>query len=259
VCHDAALVPQALEATLTDIARSYPPALRAGQLEDVPRIAFNVGLVAERVEPGATVCDIGGGVGMFSLGCAALGLRAMLVDDLSDEVNRREGAAALELHREHGVEIVQRDVIEDGLELEPGSLGAVTSFDSMEHWHHSPKGMFHGVRSALADGGLFVISTPNCANLRKRVLMPFGKVKWTSMEEWYEHERFRGHVREPDVEDLRYIARDLGLRDAQVLGRNWMGYRGGTRGRRLAAQLLDRPLRRRPQLCSDIYLIGRAA
>jgi hypothetical protein len=66
-------------------------------------------------------------------------------------------------------------------------------------------------------------------------------------------------VREPDVDDLRYIARDLGLRDAQVLGRNWMGYRGGTRGRRLAAQLLDRPLRRRPQLCSDIYLIGRAA
>jgi SAM-dependent methyltransferase len=256
VCHDAAPVSHVLEATLTEIAMDYPPRLRAAQLEDVARIAFNVGLVAGRVPPGATVCDIGGGIGMFSLGCAALGFNAILVDDLSDEVNRGEGASALELHRARGVEVIQRDVIEDGLELEPRSLGAVTSFDSMEHWHHSPKRLFHGVRGALGENGLFVISTPNCVNLRKRALMPLGRVKWTSMEDWYEPERFRGHVREPDVDDLRYIARDLDLRDVRVLGRNWMGYRGG---RRAVARIVDRPLRRWPQLCSDIYLMGRVA
>ena len=45
------------------------------------------------------------------------------------------------------------------------------------------------------------------------------------MAHWYEPELFRGHVREPDVDDLRYIARDMGLEDvvvakgAEVVGR----------------------------------------
>ena len=77
------------------------------------------------------------------------------------------------------------------------------------------------------------------------------------MQDWYEVERFRSHVREPDVDDLRYIAADLGLESARVIGRNWSGYRSRFRAARLVIPLTDRMLRLRPSLCSDIYLVGR--
>jgi hypothetical protein len=77
------------------------------------------------------------------------------------------------------------------------------------------------------------------------------------MRDWYEVEQFRSHVREPDVTDLRYIAADLGLKNARVIGRNWSGYRSRLRAARIITPLIDRALRLRPSLCSDIYLVGR--
>ena len=76
------------------------------------------------------------------------------------------------------------------------------------------------------------------------------------MDEWYEQPVFGGHVREPDVDDLRYIARDLGLTAVRVHGRNYLGRgHGGAKG--ALAQLADPFLRSRPGLCSDIYLVGQ--
>lgn len=252
-------MPASLKTTLRETALRYPPQVRQVQVQDVERIAFHVKIVSDRVGPDATVCDLGGGVGMFSIGCAAVGMRVLLVDDFADPVNREGGDAALDIHRSWGVEILHRDVITQPLELPVGTLDAVTAFDTMEHWHHSPKQLFHACCDALRAGGLFVLATPNCANLRKRVQMPFGKVQWSSMDDWYESVTFRGHVREPAVDDLRYIADDLGLVDVELLGRNWSGYRGAAAVRRCATLVCDRVLQRFPTLCSDIYLIGRVS
>jgi len=93
----------------------------------------------------------------------------------------------------------------------------------MEHWHHSPKAFFHRVTRSLRPGGLFLLCGPNSVNLRKRFSVPFGRSNWSSMEDWYEQQVFRGHVREPNVNDLRHIARDLGLVVISVFGRNWLG------------------------------------
>jgi hypothetical protein len=48
------------------------------------------------------------------------------------------------------------------------------------------------------------------------------------MDDWNEREQFRGHVREPDVGDLQYIARDPGLRQVRIVGRNWAGQFSGS-------------------------------
>ena len=241
---------------LRSIAREFPPELAALQLADVERIAFHVELVTSRKGTGIAICDVGGGVGLFSLGCATLGMRTTLVDDFRDEVNVRFGPAVLDLHRRYGVEIVERDAVEEGIDFLPSSLDAVTTFDSVEHWHHSPKRLFASIVSVLRPGGLFVLSAPNCVNLRKRVTVPLGSGKWSPMELWYERERFRGHVREPDVDDLRYIADDMGLRNVEIYGRNWMGLASERAAVALAAKALDRLLRLRPSLCSDLYLLG---
>ncbi len=41
------------------------------------------------------------------------------------------------------------------------------------------------------------------------------------------------------------------------MGRNWLGLAHRNPRTRALTRLVDRPLRTRPGLCSDIYLIGR--
>ena len=77
------------------------------------------------------------------------------------------------------------------------------------------------------------------------------------MADWYDRPVFRGHVREPIVGDLLYIARDMGLVDVTIMGRNWLAYQARNPKVRRAAPYVDRILQRRPTLCSDIYLLGR--
>ena len=245
-----------LPSQLRGIADEYPSALRAGQHDDVRRIAFNIELsVADRPK-GASVADIGGGLGLFSAGCAAFGMRSVLVDDFRDPGNIEIAQQVLAVHRRHGVEVLERDVIADGLDLAPGSFDVITTFDSIEHWHHSPKALLHGLVRALKPGGRLVIGAPNCVNLRKRISVPFGIGKWSAMQDWYEEKTFRGHVREPDVADLRYMANDLGLRDVSIIGRNWLGYVHGSPAVRCAMPVVDRMLQPFPSLCSDLYLVG---
>lgn len=246
-----------LRQTLTSIALQYPQDMVPRQLNDILRVEFHIQMALDAAAPRPVeemaIADLGGGVGMFSLGSAAMGVgRCVLVDDFNDPANQREGDDPLKMHQARGVEIFSRDVVADGIADIPGTFDVVTTFESMEHWHHSPKRLFGQVVEKLNPGGSFILGVPNCSKLAKRILTPLGRAKWSTMEDWYEEETFRGHVREADVSDLNYIARDMGLRDIQVLGRNWLL---GTRPPvvlRAAMRVL-----RRPSFCSDIYLIGK--
>lgn len=159
--------------------------------------------------------------------------------------------------KDHGVRVLRRDPLEEGLALEQDSLDAVTSFDSMEHWHRSPKALFREVVRTLKPGGILLLGTPNAANLRKRVEAVLGRTEWSSMNDWYEQPIFRGHVREPTVHDYRYIARDLDLQDVSIIGRNFAGLEQNGPVR-YATLVLDPLLRAFPTLSSNLYLIGRA-
>jgi len=247
--------------TLREVANKYPKPMVAEQLKDIHRIGFNISIALNSVQGKSLseveICDLGGGVGLFSAGCAALGLkRTVLVDDFQDPVNHRIGDSILDVHRSCGVEVISCDVVTDGINDIAGAFDVVSTFDSMEHWHHSPKRLFHAVMAKLKPGGSFILGVPNCVNLRKRIAVPLGRGKWSGMQDWYESEVFRGHVREPDVSDLRYIARDLGLVKIKIYGRNWMGYLSGKPLVRLATKIIDYPLRLKPSLCSDIYMKG---
>jgi SAM-dependent methyltransferase len=250
----------AIGATVESIAREYPAALAEQHLKDVPRVVFHIQRILGATGPRGSVCDIGGGLNLFSLGCAVLGLDATLVDDFSDNppfIYDEIYSAFLTLQRRYGVKLVRADVVRDQPEFPPSSFDAVCSFHSMKHWHHSPKAFFRGVAQSLKPGGLFLLCGPNCVNLRKRITAPLGRSNWSSMEDWYEQNVFRGHVREPHVEDLRYIARDMGLARITVYGRNWLGYNSRWPLVGKLATVADPVLRQFPSLCSDIYVEGR--
>jgi hypothetical protein len=112
-----------VRALLHRLADEYPERWRAAQHADVATIAFYLSIViregdrAHRVRPGRR-------------------RRAVL--------RRCRGPR---LHRKHGIRVLSKDVLTDDLGLEPGSLDAVTPFDSMEHWHHSPRRPFTGCLS----------------------------------------------------------------------------------------------------------------
>lgn len=147
---------------LTSIINRFPDAIRNNMMAQMPRFAFEVDLVRERLPDGATVCDIGGGWGVFALGCAAVGLRPIIVDDWRDpgHEDQETYAAMSRIWDEYGVRRVNRDVLAHGLGMERHSLDAATTFDSLEHWHHSPKKLLHEVAVTLKPCGLIVIATP---------------------------------------------------------------------------------------------------
>lgn len=251
-----------LSEVLNSVANQYPKEMVDRQIQDIPRILYNIGVALNAAAPKhpgeLELCDLGGGLGLFSVGCAAYGLkRTVLVDDFEDSVNHRLGASMLDLHKHLGVEVIESDVIANGIRNIAGQFDIITTFDSMEHWHHTPKRLFHEVVEKLNEDGVFVLGVPNCVNMRKRIAVPIGIGKWSRMQEWYEADKFRGHVREPDVSDLIYIARDMGLRAVKIYGRNWLGYTSANSAIRIATKVMDYPLRLKPSLCSNIYLVGR--
>ncbi len=245
-----------IKETLRSIALKYPKDLVEDQIRDLDRIAYHIGLVMERKGKDIKIADIGGGIGLFSVGCAAQGMRAVLVDDFEDEINQQVGLSILEIHKSYGVEVVCKDVMEEHIGLEPQSIDVITCFETMEHWHHSPKRLFHSLKTSIKPGGLFILGVPNCVDLKKRLMVPFGYGRWSAMRDWYERQVFRGHVREPDVNDLIYIAKDMDLKEVEILGRVWTGYAGSRRIFRFCGIMADRVLRLRPSLCSTLYLIG---
>lgn len=246
-----------IEKVLRQVSELYPPQLRVIQQRDITRVAFNIHLALNGKEPAdSSICDIGGGIGLFSTGCAALGMTTLLIDDFGDQVNKEFGEAALAAHTKLRVRIESRDVLE-GIEDINEQFDIVTTFDSMEHWRDSPKALFNHIRQhLLKPGGRFVLGVPNCVNLRKRITVPLGIGKWSRMSDWYEEPVFRAHVREPDVDDLWYIARDMSLKNPQILGRNWLAYDSPFSIVRLLIPMLDGPLRFFPRLCANIYLTG---
>jgi SAM-dependent methyltransferase len=248
---------ETIRGVLEKIAKEYPANLIHSQLIDVKRIAWHLSLVINARGTDCRICDLGGGIGLFSVGAAALGMQAVLIDDFADQVNQSSGDSVLDLHRRYGVEVISRDVLKEGLDNLDGPFAAITSFESMEHWHHSPKRLFKQAYDLLEPRGLFILSVPNCINLRKRITIPFGWGQWSPMESWYEEEKFRGHVREPNIYDLNYIANDMKLNDTTIIGRNWLAYDNRSATIRGLAPLADIALRPFPTLCSNIYLVGR--
>ena len=222
------------------------------------RLTWQIENVVKRVKPGGTLLDIGAGIVPFMLICQKLGFKTVIVDDLEDNTyGAQHTKAVLKLFKKEGVKIIQGDTFTDTANaIYEYNFDLVTSHDSMEHWHNSPKSMLHRLWKNMNKDGILWIGVPNCVNLRKRITVPFGKGKWSAMKDWYEEPVFRGHVREPDVGDLRYIANDLGARRVEIVGKNWLGYRHPSKFVRTITPFIDPFMQFKPSLCSDLNLFA---
>jgi SAM-dependent methyltransferase len=244
-------------AVYSELIGRFPESLRRIGEANRERILWQVDVVQSRIPAGGRVVDLGAGAVPFMALLQRLGYRTTIVDDFGDDTYH-EVKSVLDQFREIGVEVRNEDFFAPGFSLgAAGTIDMVTTHDSMEHWHNSPKTLFRHIWQSLKPEGMIWIGVPNAVNLRKRLTVPFGVGSWSHMRDWYEQDVFRGHVREPVVADLHYIARDIGASQHEVFGRNWLGYRHPSQFVRAITPLIDVPMRAFPSLCSDIYLIAQ--
>jgi SAM-dependent methyltransferase len=241
-----------LDRALEEVLALYPEPLRSAERADLARQRFHL---AQIYRPGARIADLGGGIGLLSPTCAALGMDAWLVDDLGDAVNQRFPIDALGVHRRTGVRVLATPVLGFGAHFDDASLDVVTCIESIEHWHHSPRAVLEEVVRVLKPGGLFLLGAPNAAGVHHRAKLLLGRSNWSHFDDWYHSKEFRGHVREPVLADLLRIVDELGLERRAVFGRNFLldpprGWKG------LAVKAADPLLRPFPTLCKDIYVLA---
>ena len=69
--------------------------------------------------------------------------------------------------------MVNADVLSAMPDLGDETVDVFTCFDSMEHWHNSPRALLHTLLRMLKPRGMLLLATPNCVNLRNRITVPF--------------------------------------------------------------------------------------
>src|SRR5271170_2285565 len=122
-----------IDSTLTEIIHRYPSGLVPKYKAMSGRTAFHVALVGGTKKGfEASLCDVGAGIGPMTVTSAAMGMKVTVVDDFLDAINEQYGDSLLDLLRTAGITVVQRDVVQDGLDFPPSTFDVVTCFDSLE-------------------------------------------------------------------------------------------------------------------------------
>lgn len=237
------------------VACRYPDLAAAYYAADAVRMAFQASLLHR---PSGTFVDVGSGLTPLALGLKLLGMEATMVDRFDYPIEMEhigDPDPVMAVLDESGVILKPADIAADLLPLDDGHADTLSCVACIEHFHVSPRPLLSDIRRVLRPGGLFLMGCPNSVNLRKRVavlrgrtnLPPIGQFWNDGDPVWY------GHVREPTLAEMCWMAEASGFEIVERFGRNFLGEQNyGT-----VAHLLDPFLRFMPALCSDIYVLAR--
>ena len=226
------------------------------------QIEWTLFKIANTFVDGGTLVDLGGGYNFTNAVLANLGMKVICVDLLEDYFVHSTLKASMseqfDYLREQGVNFIKTDLINFDLEKEFGSsaLDVVCSYHCLEHFHHSPKKVISSSIKALKKGGIIFIEVPNAVNILKRVKIALGKTNYNPFDNYYESDRFVGHIREYSVDDLEQFAEYLSLKNWEIFGSNYYGNLWNLLGINFFSKSADFFLKLRPGFCGAIHLRG---
>ena len=168
-------------------------------------------------KPSTKVLDVGGGKGRLSTLLSDLELNCVNIDCLfldNDALNV-EGKPLVPLvssyNREKGVDVVARDVYEDGIPFPDDSFDLAIFSEVIEHLPNSPKPLLAEMYRVLRKGGWIILTTPNLVSFKKRILTLYGLSTRSPIKSFYQMEGYpigtvyRGHNREYTLEEIEYM------------------------------------------------------
>ena len=176
---------------------------------DRKRFAFSLQLLDERhLIRGKRVLDLGSGVGIFALALSKLGAEVSGLDkfifphSIDSPYKVKDFALLKKIWNMNGVQIIEGDLLK-ALPFSDCAFDVVNCDATIEHLPHSPQHLFTEVKRVLRPNGVFLVTTPNFANLLRRIRFLFGKSPQWDIRDYFDRgERFTGHRREFTVSEL---------------------------------------------------------
>jgi len=203
-----------------------------------------------------SILDVGGGLGLFSIGLKILNVhKSVIVDDFSELFNSNKEVK--NIFKRFNVDCLKINLLSNDTIKLKKKYDVVTCFHTIEHFHHSPKKLLFRISKILKNKGLFILCAPNSNNIKKRIECFFGFYTWSNLNDYFYSNTFRGHVREPNVSDLIFFTKYMKLKIVNIYGRNWQGLSSENRFIRIITIIFDKFLRLFPSLCSDIYIVAK--
>lgn len=98
------------------------------------------------------------------------------------------------------------DLERDALPFAENAFDLVLWLGTIEHLQNSPKRVLQWIHGILRPGGILLIDTPNILELRKRVMMLFGRSIMPHMKFIYDAPRHSDHHFEYTKDDLEFVA-----------------------------------------------------
>ncbi len=177
---------------------------------DFKRFLFSLNLlVLEQNIQGKKILDVGSGIGIMAIALKNLGAQVTGVDKFifPDEADNCYAISDFNklkhIWDENNFKVIKTDVAEEKLPFNDDYFDFIICDATIEHLNSSPKDLFAEVYRILKRNGLFLVTTPNLANLLKRLRFLFGRSPdWDIGDFFHRGPDFRGHRREFTLNEL---------------------------------------------------------
>jgi SAM-dependent methyltransferase len=201
---------------LDEVGTFFPENIRRSMFnQDYHRNLEIIKFISPIMEKPFKVLDIGIGPGIASLVLSKMGINVTGFDtweEYASEYNNRSGEKNDIINRlkDHGVEIRFHNLSET-LPFETDSFDVVLFLDVIEHLPGSPGPVLKEIYRLLKPGGYLIVTTPNMANLRNRVIFSFGKSHYLGFKDSFSSAKYFGHNREYTFDEMVFMLRESGF------------------------------------------------